>query len=50
MIGLAGFLMWLVWIATYALALLRGERPRPLPPTARPVGALPERDSPRRRG
>ena len=26
MIGLAGFLMWLVWIATYSVTLLRGER------------------------
>ena len=37
MFGLVGFLMWLVWIATYALALLRGERA----PAAQPERVVP---------
>ena len=41
LIGLAGFLMWLVWIATYSVTLLRGERaPAASSPNQRvPVGA-----------
>jgi hypothetical protein len=40
MFGLVGFLMWLVWVTTYALVLLRGER-APAAQTERvvPVGA-----------
>ena len=36
--GLAGFLMWLVWIATYSLVLLRGDR-APATPVEQPVPA-----------
>ena len=40
LIGLAGFLMWLVWIATYSVTLLRGERaPADSPDQRVPVGA-----------
>ena len=40
MIGLAGFVMWLVWITTYALVLLRGDRTPAVPlDSPVPVGA-----------